>query len=49
MDLLDLVKDKFEPGYLDGKSDAKEARVTKRVKIFDQQVKKGVAEMQVYK
>ena len=62
MDLLDIVKDKVEPGllaqiicinnnlvqgYVDGSKDLVETKVSKRVKVFTQQVHKGVTEMEV--
>ena len=47
MDLLGSLKDKVEPCYVDGMVDSREARVTKRVKVFNQQVQKGVADMEV--
>ena len=47
MDLLDILKEKVEPGYLSGSKDVKETKVAKRVKIFTLQVQKGVQEMGV--
>ena len=49
MDLLDIVKDKVEPDYVNGQKDKGEERVAKRTKVFLQQVQKGVVEMQVIK
>ena len=47
MDLLDTLREKVESKYLDNHDDRKETRVSKTVKIFHEQVEKGVAEMEV--
>ena len=47
MDLLDIVREKVEPGYIDCHRDEEETRVQKRMKIFSLQAQKGVLEMQV--
>ena len=46
MDLLPILKDKVEPGYLDDSEDVKDTRVSKRTKVFRLQVEKGVKEME---
>ena len=49
MDLLTLVAEKVEPKYIDGHIDKEELRVAKKVKIFQQQVDKGIMEIQVWR
>ena len=44
MDLLDLVKDNVEPQYVDGHVDVEDVKVSKRTKVFLEQVHKGVLE-----
>ena len=47
MDLLEMIKDKVEPDFIGGAVDKSETRVQKRIKVFSEQVRKGVTDMQV--
>ena len=47
MDLLGVIQDKVEPDYIGGAVDKSETRVQKRIKVFSEQICKGVSDMQV--
>ena len=49
MNMGDLIKDKVEPGYIDGHVDKEDERVSKRVRVLDKQIERGFQEMQVRK
>ena len=45
MDLVNSLREKVEPSYLEGEEDVKENRVCKAVKLFTEQVRKAVEDM----